>query len=175
MESASAQLPAEFAKHLGRDYADRLADIHRPARRQVAAVAFDTATAPRFAGQDRTNTHALYAGTLNLSRQVLVDFLARFDNHRAFDRIDDVVERSESHNAIAQALDLLPAFNDGCRRNPSQRAAVGLTNDYVLRHVNQTAGQVTRVGCLQRRISQAFARAVRRDEVLQHVKAFAEV
>ena len=119
MERAHRQLRSRLANRLRGDHADCFADINRAAGRQVAPVALDAATAPRFTGQDRTNAHPLYAGTLNLSRQVLVDFLARFDDHRAFDRIDDVVERGASHNAIAQALDLFAAFNDGGRRNPS--------------------------------------------------------
>ena len=48
-------------------------------------------------------------------------------------------------------------------------------DDHVLRHVAQAAGQVAGIGRLQRRIGQALARAVRGDEVLQHVQAFAEV
>ena len=58
---------------------------------------------------------------------------------------------------------------------PSDRAAVGLADDHVLRHVDQTAGQVAGIRGLERGIRQALARAVRRDEVLQHVQAFAEV
>ena len=49
---------------------------------------------------------------------------------------------------------------------PSHGAAVLLGDDDVLRHVDQTAGEVARVGGLERRIGQALTRAVRRDEVL---------
>ena len=58
---------------------------------------------------------------------------------------------------------------------PSCGAAVVLGHHQVLRHVHQTAGQVAGVGRLQRRIRQALARAVRGDEVLQHVQPLAEV
>ena len=47
--------------------------------------------------------------------------------------------------------------------------------DHVLRHVDQTTGQVTGVRGLQRRIRQALTSTVGRVEVLQHVQAFAEV
>ena len=50
-----------------------------------------------------------------------------------------------------------------------------IRNDHVLRHVDQAASQVARVGGLQCRIGQALARAVGRDEVFQHRQAFAEV
>ena len=58
---------------------------------------------------------------------------------------------------------------------PFVRAAIGLGDDHVLRHVDQATGQVTGVRGLQRGIRQALAGAVGRDEVLQHVQAFAEV
>ena len=48
-------------------------------------------------------------------------------------------------------------------------------DDDVLRHVDETAGEVTRVGGLERGIGQTLTRAVGRDEVLQHGEAFAEV
>ena len=48
-------------------------------------------------------------------------------------------------------------------------------DDDILRHIDQPSGQIARIGGLQRRIRQSFARAVRRNEVLQHGQAFAEI
>ena len=50
-----------------------------------------------------------------------------------------------------------------------------LSHHQVLRHIDQTACQVTGVGGFERRISQTFTRTVGGDEVLQHVQAFTEV
>ena len=94
---------------------------------------------------------------------------------RAFDRVDNIFKRCAANDAIAQRLDFLAAFNDRARRNTTQRAAVLFADDDVLGHVNQTPRQVTRVGGFERRIGETFTRAVCRDEVLQHVQAFAEV
>ena len=58
---------------------------------------------------------------------------------------------------------------------PSRGAAIVLADDHVLRHVHQAARQIAGIGRLQRGIRQALAGAVRGDEVLQHVEAFAEV
>ena len=55
------------------------------------------------------------------------------------------------------------------------RAAVVLGDDRVLRHVDQTAGQVARVRGLERGVGQTLTGAVRRDEVLEHRETFAEV
>ena len=58
---------------------------------------------------------------------------------------------------------------------PFLGAAVVDHDDHVLRHVDQTAGQVAGVGRSQRRVGQTLATAVGRDEVFQHRQAFAEV
>ena len=68
-----------------------------------------------------------------------------------------------------------PPSTIGVMVRPFVRAAIGLGDDDVLRHVDQTTRQVTGVRGLQRGIRQALAGAVGRVEVLQHVQAFAEV
>ena len=50
---------------------------------------------------------------------------------------------------------------------PSERAAIGFGDDHVLRHVHQTAGQVTRISRLKGGVGKALTSAVRGDEVLQ--------
>ncbi len=91
-------------------------------------------------------------------------------------RIDDRLERDAADDAVAQPLDDLAAgVDDGARLDAVERAAVDLRDDHVLRHVDEPAREVAGVGRLQRRVRQALARAVRRDEVLQHRQAFTEV
>ena len=50
-----------------------------------------------------------------------------------------------------------------------------LADDRVLRHVDETAGQVARVRGLERRVGQTLTGAVGRVEVLENVEAFLEV
>ena len=50
-----------------------------------------------------------------------------------------------------------------------------LTDDHVLRDVDEAPGQVARVGGLERRVRQTLARTVGRDEVLEHREPLAEV
>ena len=54
-------------------------------------------------------------------------------------------------------------------------AAVVLTDDDVLRHVDETTRQVAGVGRPQRGVGQTLAGTVRRDEVLEHRQTLAEV
>jgi hypothetical protein len=53
--------------------------------------------------------------------------------------------------------------------------AVLFDDDDVLRHVDESAGQVPRVGGLESRVGEALAGAVRRDEVLEDREPLAEV
>src|SRR5262249_13460597 len=147
----------------------------RTASREVASVTLDAAATTRFAGQHRTNTHALHAGTLNLSREIFVDLLVGRHDNRSFYWVGDVFERRAADNTVAQRLDFLAAFHNRTGGNSAQRAAIFFADDHVLGHVDETSRQVTRVSSLESRVSQTFASAVCRDEVLQHVEALAEV
>ena len=91
------------------------------------------------------------------------------------ERVDDLLERDAADDAVAQRLDDLARFDDGARLDAVHRAAVDLVDDDVLRHVDETAGQVARVGGLERRVGQTLAGAVRGDEVLHDGEAFTEV
>src|SRR5207248_10916590 len=83
--------------------------------------------------------------------------------------------RHAAHNAIAHRLDNFARFNDRADVDAIHRAAILLADDYVLRYVNQPAREIAGVGRLERRIRQTLTSAVRRDEVFEHVQAFAEV
>src|SRR6266849_364612 len=78
-------------------------------------------------------------------------------------------------STIAQRLDLYARLDDGLDVDAVGGSAVEFADDDVLRHVYQAPRQVARIGSLERRIGQTFARAVRGNEVLQHGQAFAEV
>ena len=68
-----------------------------------------------------------------------------------------------------------PASTTACTLMPRVGAAILLEDDAVLRHVDEAARQVARVGRLQRGVGEALAGAVRRVEVLEHRQAFLEV
>ena len=74
-----------------------------------------------------------------------------------------------------QRLNDIPTFNERRHCDASASFAIDLGYNQVLRNVDKPASQVPRVGCLECRIGETLASAVRRDEVLQYVQAFAEV
>ena len=174
VERTHGELRAGFADRLRRDHADRFAALDQTPGRQVASVAGDANAALRFAGQHRADLDALDTGRLNRRRQFFGDFL--------IDRHDDVAfvialifESHAADDAVAQRFDDFARFDDRFDHDAFRRAAIVFADDHVLRHVDQTPREVTGVGRLERRIRQTLTRAVRRDEVLQHVEAFAEV
>src|SRR5262249_48963001 len=155
-----------LADRLRRDHAYGLAQFHQASGGEVASVATDADAALGFAGQHRTNLHALNAGRLNRRSQLFIDVLVDIDDDVAL-IVLDLLERGAADDAVAQRLDDVAGFNDGADIDAIERSAVVLADDHVLRNVNQAARQVAGVGGLERRIRQAFARAMRRDEVLQ--------
>ena len=175
VEGAHRQLRAGLADRLGGDDADRQAELDHLAGGQVAAVAVRADAAPALAGQHRADLHLLDAGVLDLGRLVLVDDVVDVEDDVAGDRVGDLLERDAADDAVAQRLDDLAALDDGPGLDAVDGAAVVLGDDHVLRHVDQAPGQVARVGGLQRRVGQALAGAVGRDEVLEHRQPLAEV
>ena len=175
VERPHGELRAGLANRLRRDDADRLAELHHLAGREVAAVALRADAAARRARQHRPDLHLLDAGVLNRRGQLFVHHLVHVDDRLSGERVGDLLERRPADDAVAERLDDLAAFDDGPRLDAVERAAIELVDDDVLRDVHETAGEVARVGRLERRVRETLARAVRGDEVLQHGEAFTEV
>ena len=89
--------------------------------------------------------------------------------------MDHVVERHAAQDAVVERLHDVVVALDGRSRQTAQRAAILLVDDDVLRHIDQTARQVTGVGRLQGGIGKTLTGTVRRDEVLEHRKSLLEV
>ena len=174
VERAHRELRAGFADGLRGDDADRFAEFNHAARSEVAAVAQRANTAAGFAGEHGANADALDTGGLNRVGKLFGDFLVDVNDDVAFEVLD-LVERNAANDAVAQRFDFDAGFDDGFDVDAVGGAAIALVDDHVLRDVDEAASEVAGVGGLESRIGQALTRAVRRDEVLQHVEAFAEV
>ena len=98
----------------------------------------------------------------------LVELRVRGDEHLARERVDDVLERDAAEDAVAERLDDLAGVLELGDADAVERAAVELGDDRVLRDVDEAAGEVAGVRRLERRVGEALAGAVRRDEVLEH-------
>ena len=99
----------------------------------------------------------------------------RLDDDFVRDRVHDVFGRDASQHAVRDRLDDVLAVLERADREAADRAAVRLVDDHVLGDVDETPRQVAGIGRLERRVGQALAGAVRRDEVLEHGQPFLEV
>jgi hypothetical protein len=157
------------------DDPDRLAEVDHVPTGQIATVAADADALPRLAGEHGADLHPLEPGVLDLRHLLLVDLLVRLHDDPVRERVADVLEGDAAEHAVADALDDLAALDERRHLDAVERAAVLLGDDRVLRDVDQPAREIARVRRLERGVREALPGAVRRDEVLQHGEAFAEV
>src|SRR5690606_24166457 len=174
-EGTHGHLGARLADRLRGNNADRLADVDQMSARQVATVAHRADAITGFTGDWRTHFELVNTHLFERGHPLLVEHDARRDYHFAAAGLDHIFRHHPTENAIAEGLDDIAAGDDRSHAQPLVSAAVVLGDDEILRHVDQATGQITRVRSFQGSIGQAFTRAVRRDEVLEYVQAFAEV
>src|SRR4051812_212531 len=166
VERTQGQLRARLADRLGGDDAHRVADRHELAGGHRHAVAALADARVGLALQHRANRHL---------ERVLAEQLADLGHLGSRDQLvllehPLAVERHVLRREPARQADVVDRHLDSLLR-----AAVLLTHDHVLGHVHEAARQVARVGGTKRRVGQALARAVGRDEVLEHRQALHEV
>ena len=174
VERAHGELRARLADRLRRDHADRFAHVHRRAAREIAPVALAADAVLGLAGQHRADLHFLDAGRVDPGDVPFLDQFAGRHDHIVVGVLH-VFGGGAAENTGAERSHDLTGVDDGAHANAAGRAAVIGRDDRILRDVDQTAGQVTRVRRLERRIGKTLARAVRRVEVLENGQAFLEV
>ena len=175
VERAHRQLRAGLADRLRRDDADRFAVVDRRAAGEIAAVALAADAVDEFAGQRRADLHFLDAGLLDGVDMRLFHQRAALDHDLVGRGIAQILARGAAENARRQRRHHRAGIDDGAHLDAELGAAIVLRDDAVLRHVDQTAGQVAGVRGLQRGVREALAGAVGRVEVFEHRQTFLEV
>src|SRR5262249_55176224 len=114
-------------------------------------------------------------------RLLLVDELTSFDEQRATTRlvelvrILDILGGKVADDTLRERLDDVLAFLQRGDFESLDRTAVLFADRHVLRDVDQTTREITRVGRLERRVGETLAGAVRRREVLERRQTLSEV
>src|SRR5690606_2520870 len=175
VERTHRQLRARRTDRLRRDHTDGFTAVDHGATTQVAAVAVCAQAVTRFAGERRADLDFVDTQRVDEVDIVFVQQRAGLDGRFLRVGIDDVDGCNAAQNAVAQRLDDFTAFHQGLHGIALGGAAIIFGNDQILRDVDQTTGQVTRVRRLERRVGQALTRPVSRDEVLEYVQTFTEV
>src|SRR5690606_22692724 len=175
VEGTHRQLCTRFTDGLGGNHTHGFAAVDHGATAQIAAVAVSAQTMTRFAGERRADLDFVNAKFVDEVDVIFGEQGARRDGSFLRVGVHDIHRGHTTKNPVTQRFDHFTAFNQRLQGVTLGGAAVVLGDDEVLRNVDQTAGQVTRVGSLKSRIGQTFTRTVSRDEVLQYVQPFTEV
>ena len=75
---------------------------------------------------------------------------------------------------VERRYNLVAVFKGGANQS-AQCSAIFLVDNHVVRHVNQTAGEVSGIGRFHGRVGKTLTRTVRRNEVFQHRHTLFEV
>ena len=174
VERAHRQLGARLADRLRGDDTHRLADLDHLAGRQVAAVARAADALARLAHEHRAHLDGDAFAAIDLARGVVADRLCRPGRATL---PSTVTSSAATRPAIFSKIGSFFARSrrDVANPDPVGGSAVLLAHDHVLGDVDQTPRQVPGVGGAERGVGEALARAVSRDEVLEHGQALGEV
>ena len=175
MEGSHGELRTRLTDRLSGDDSDRFADLDRTSGREIASIAALADTTTRLTGQHRTDLDLFDTSFLDPVGQLLGELLVLRDDHLAGERVVDVFLRDAADDTVTQRLEDVSTLHDRRHGDAIDRRAVDLGDDHVLGDVDETPGQVSRVGGLERRIGQSLTGTVSRDEVLQDRQAFTEV
>src|SRR6185437_9509507 len=175
VKRAHRQLRTRLADALGGDDADGHPLFDQRTGRKIHAVAAAAHAERGVAGHGAADLDLFQAQLFNPAGDVERNHLVFGDDRLIGDRVHDVRPAHAAADRVGQPhLDLFAAVNHPLG-DALGRAAVVQRDDHVLGDVRQLAGQVARVGRLERSEEHTLAGAVRRTEVFQHRQALAEI
>src|SRR5690606_9384686 len=175
VEGTHRELRSGLTDRLGGDDADRLADVDELSGRERTAVAGGADADRRLAGEHRAHLDGLDAGLDERVDQHVAHVGAGRGHHGALG-VDRVLGEGAREHRV---LDVLVAHQlvADLRRDPDletlRRAAVVLTDDDILRDVDETTREVARVRGTQSGVGETLTGTVRGDEVLRHTQTLA--
>ena len=175
MERTKRQLRTRLTDGLGRQDTHGLPDIDHLVRRQISSITHPAKSPLRLTREDRPDLDDLDARGFDRLGRILPDELTGRDQKLPIDRIVDVFECNVTHDSVGKRLDDVFTLLEGHHLETEYGTAVVRGDGDVLRHVDQAPGEVPCVSGFESRVGETFSRPVRRDEVLDHTEALAEV
>ena len=142
---------------------------------KVTTVASRTNAVTRLTRNRRPNDNLINTELFESTHPKLIDHGPGIKNDLIGAWLADIPSHNTTQHPIGERLDNVATINNGRHNQPFIGATVLLGHNNVLCDIHQTTRQIPRVGGLECRIGQAFTSTVGGDEVLQNVKAFAEV
>ena len=175
MEGTHCKLRSRLTNRLCGDDANSFTDIDRSTTTKISTVTFGTQAVARIAGKRGAYFDFVDPQLINQITEIFIDQGAGLDNRLIVLGIDDITDSDSTEDTLAQSLDDFTTFDQGLHGDAIFGSAIIFDDHQILRHVNQTAGQISRVRSFQRSIGQTLTRTVCRNEVLKNVQAFTEV
>ena len=158
VEGTHGKLGARLAYRLSRNYADSLARGNRFAGCKVSAVALLAHAVVAVAGKHRAYLNAFDSGVNNFLGALARNHILMRPDNLAGIRINSVMEQISALKALCKRLqNVVSILNIGDGKTLF-RTAVVLTDDNILRNIDQTAGKITRVSCTQSGICKSLTR-----------------
>ena len=175
MERPHGELRAGFANRLGGDNSHGLADLGQGPRGQITPVAHRADATLQFTSENGTHDHVFEAGVLEAFGSGFVHQRIADHQHLTAVGIQNILGGNASEDSLSKGFNNFTALDQGRDRNPAVCLAVMGQHNHILCNIHETAGQIARVGRLERRVREPFSRSVGRNEILQHAQAFAEI
>ena len=175
VEGTEGQLCTRLTDRLCRYDTDYLAHLYGAVVCQITTVALGTDTLLALTGEDGADLHFGDGGLLDLGCGSLVDLLIGTDDQLTRDRVDDVVDRAATEDALVERGDDILSLLDLTTDDTAEGTAVLLRDDDIGGDVDETAGKVSGVGSLECRIGESLTGTVGGDEVVEHGETLLEV
>ena len=175
VECTECQLRTRLTDGLCGDDTDGFTLLYHALGGQVAAIALHADTLLALASQHRTNFDALDGRVFNSLGDGFCNLLTSGHDELSSGRIDNIMYRHTSQDALIQSGNSLVAILQGRALQSAKCAAVFLSDNHIMRHINQTTCQITGIGRLHGGVGQTLTGTVGGDEVLQHRHSFLEV
>ena len=160
VESTKGKLRTRFTNSLCSNDTYCLAHLYHTSGGKVAAIALLTYTALAFAREHRTYLHHFKWRFVNDFSLSLCDFFACGYYKFACRRIDDIVYRYTTENALVERSNDFVAILQRTAFKTTERTTVLFGNDNVVRNVYQTTSEVSCIGSLHSGIGKTLTGTV---------------
>ena len=175
MEGPHGQLCTRLTNRLSCYHTNRFAHVDLMAATEVSSIASRADAVTGVTSDWRSNKYLVDTHLLDALNPQLVNQCTLGQCYLIGTWLHHVRGYDTSEDTISKRFNDVTTVDDRRHQQAFFSTAVLFDNYYVLRHVNQSTGQVTRVGRLESRISKTLTSAVSGDEVLEYVQTLTEV
>ncbi len=168
MECTECKLGTGFTDGLSCDYTYGFAFLNQTVVGKVSTVAFRAYAFLAFASEDRADFNGFDGRCVDAVGSGIVDFLSGGNYDFTADGVDDVVYGYASEDAFTERSHNFVVVLDFGAYESAECAAVLFVDNHVVSHVDETACEVTGVGCFQGGVGKTLTGTVCGDEVFQY-------